>query len=323
VVAAPSLDVDPSTVSGIDPSDARAVRLALTGLTGYDSPDLTITQLTGGLTNRSYRVNVSAAPSVVVRLSEGKSALLAIDRVAECANLRAAVHAGVAPRVLRCDPAAGFSVVEWIDGHTFEPHDLDDSTQLARVAALTRDLHAGPRFVNDFEMFAVQRDYREVVGTRGFRLPDRYDDFAPRLAEMAAALSSSAEGTVPCHNDLLAANILDDGTRLWFIDYEYAGNNDPCFELGNIWSEASLAPERLDELVTAYYGRVRPDRIARARLFALLAQYAWTLWASIQDAVSNAEFDFWSWGMEKYERAVDTFDSREFGRLVKDAQQPT
>ncbi|HLY33641.1 MAG TPA: choline/ethanolamine kinase family protein, partial [Jatrophihabitantaceae bacterium] len=239
MVAAPSLDVDPSTVSGIDPSDARAVRLALTGLTGYDSPDLTITQLTGGLTNRSYRVNVSAAPSVVVRLSEGKSALLAIDRVAECANLRAAVHAGVAPRVLRCDPAAGFSVVEWIDGHTFEPHDLDDPTQLARVAALTRDLHAGPRFVNDFEMFAVQRDYRDVVGTRGFRLPDRYDDFAPRLAEMAAALSSSAEGTVPCHNDLLAANILDDGTRLWFIDYEYAGNNDPCFELGNIWSEAS------------------------------------------------------------------------------------
>ncbi|HLY33215.1 MAG TPA: hypothetical protein VKQ07_01655, partial [Jatrophihabitantaceae bacterium] len=75
--------------------------------------------------------------------------------------------------------------------------------------------------------------------------------------------------------------------------------------------------------VTAYYGRVRPDRIARARLFALLAQYAWTLWASIQDAVSNAEFDFWSWGMEKYERAVDTFDSQEFGRLVKDAQQPT
>ena len=85
--------------------------------------------------------------------------------------------------------------------------------------------------------------------------------------------------TVPCHNDLLAENMLDDGTRVRLIDYEYSGNNDACFELGNIWSEASLPPELLDVLVTAYFGRPRPVQVARARLFGLVAKYGWTLWA--------------------------------------------
>ena len=116
-------------------------------------------------------------------------------------------------------------------------------------------------------------------------------------------------GTVPCNNDLLAENLLDDGERVRIIDYEYSGNNDPCFELGNIWSEATLPEPLLEVLVTAYFGRPRPVQVARARLFALMAKYGWTLWAAIQDGASPMDFDFWSWGMQKYERAVAEFDS--------------
>jgi thiamine kinase-like enzyme len=122
--------------------------------------------------------------------------------------------------------------------------------------------------------------------------------------------------TVPCHNDLLAANLIDDGERVAIIDYEYAGNNDPCFELGNIWSEATLPAPLLDVLVTAYFGRPRPAQVARARLFGLMSKYGWTLWAAIQDATSPLEFDFWSWGMEKYDRAVAEFDGPEFEHLL-------
>ena len=101
---------------------------------------------------------------------------------------------------------------------------------------------------------------------------------------------------MPCHNDLLAENLLDDGERVRIIDYEYAGNNDPCFELGNIWSEATLPRPLLDVLVTAYFGGPRPVQVARARLFGLVAKYGWTLWASIQDGSSPLDFDFWSLG---------------------------
>src|SRR5262249_22058199 len=153
-----------------------------------------------------------------------------------------------------------------------------------------------------------------------FRLPEDYLSYEPIARRIEAAIRVSSTGTAPCHNDLLAANILDDGDRLWLIDYEYSGNNDVCFELGNIWQEAGLEPDRLDHLATAYFERPEPVEIARARLFALMARYAWTLWASIQEAVSDVDFDYWQWGMAKYVRAREEFRSPELEQLISIVQ---
>jgi thiamine kinase-like enzyme len=206
--------------------------------------------------------------------------------------------------------------VEWIEGRTFDDVTLDDETQLARLADICRRLHAAPRFVSDFDMFDIQRRYLAIVTELGFRLPPDYLSFAPAMRRIEQVLRSSAGPTVPCHNDLLAANVMDDGDRLWLIDYEYSGNNDACFELGNAWSEAALPLDRLEHLVTCYFGRPSPVQTARARLFGLAAKYGWTLWASIQDAVSDVDFDFWEWGMEKYARARAEFRDRELDRLI-------
>jgi thiamine kinase-like enzyme len=292
-----------------------------------DRPELAgrnvaIEPIPGGLTNRIYRVTADGTPLAVARIAGRKSDLLGIDRDAETRNAATAARAGVGPKVLAALPDLGVTLVEWVNGRTFEDADLDDDGQLTRVARLCRQLHEGPRFGNDFDMFTVQREYLDVVREHGFRLPQRYLDFQPQVHQIRDALAVRSEGTVPCHNDLLAANILDDGTRLWFIDYEYAGNNEACFELGNIWSEAALPLDRLEHLIEAYYGRVIRAKVARARLLALMAKYGWTLWASIQDAVSEADFDFWSWGMEKYDRAVAEFDGPEFAALIDDVQQP-
>jgi thiamine kinase-like enzyme len=126
---------------------------------------------------------------------------------------------------------------------------------------------------------------------------------------------------VPCNNDLLAENFIDVGGELKLIDYEYSGNNDACFELGNIWSESNLTLAQLEELVTQYYGAPLRNKIARARLWGLVAKYGWMLWASIQDGVSELEFDFWAWGMEKYDRAVAEFDGPDFERLLLEVQR--
>jgi thiamine kinase-like enzyme len=125
-------------------------------------------------------------------------------------------------------------------------------------------------------------------------------------------MAVQAPPTVPCHNDLLAANIMATADRLWFIDFEYSGNGDPYFELANIASESHLSTERLAELVAAYDGAAVTEpaslsHLARAQLFALMSDYGWTLWASIQAATSELDFDFWAWGMEKYERALALF----------------
>ena len=276
--------------------------------------------LPGGLTNVNLKVTTGDA-CVVVRVAQPGSDLLAIDREHEHRNSVAAAEAGVGAPVVDFLPDRGLLVVQFLEAEAFTDADLRDEGNLARVAEVCRRLHDGPRFVNDFDMFAIQRGYLDVVREHGFRLPDRYLEFAPEVERIRRAFAVRPEPTVPCNNDLLAGNILDDGQRLWLIDYEYAGNNEACFELGNVWSEASLPPGHLDVLMEAYDGRLRRSRVARARLWGLMSKYGWMLWASIQASVSSVDFDFWSWGMEKYERAVAEFEGADFERLLADVTE--
>lgn len=279
-----------------------------------------VTPLDGGLTNVNVRVRTPDV-DVVVRISRENS-MLAIDRHAEYLNSRAAASSGASPAVVEYVPTHHLLVIDYVDGTTLTPAEVRDGSNLPRLAAACRLLHSGPRFVGEFDMFEVQRRYLETVRAAGFRLPDRYLDFMSQVEQIARALSAVPVPTVPCNNDLLAANFIDDGDRIWIIDFEYAGNNDPCFELGNIWSESNLAVDQLDELITHYFGREWPCMVARARLLGLMSKYGWTLWASIQDASSDIDFDFWEWGMEKYDRAVDEFESPDFESLLAAAAAP-
>jgi thiamine kinase-like enzyme len=281
-----------------------------------------VAQLAGGLTNVNLKVTCGERVCVV-RVAQAGNELLAINRAAEHRNSVAAAEAGVGAPVLEYLPDAGVLVVGYIDGRTFTDDDLRGGGQLARVAAACRLLHGGARFVNDFNMFDIQRRYLDIVRSRGFRLPARYLEFLPQVARIEKAFAVHPVPTVPCNNDLLAGNFIDDGRKLWLIDYEYSGNNDPCFELGNIWSEADLGLEQLDELMDAYDGGLARHRVARARLWGLMSKYGWTLWGSIQASVSAIDFDFWAWGMEKYERAVAEFDGPAFGRLLDEAAGET
>ena len=215
-------------------------------------------------------------------------------------------------------PDENVLVLEFIVGQTQSPDDLRRGDKLDQIAAACRRLHGARRFRDDFNMFRIQARYLEIVRERGFRLPERYLEFEPQVRAIEAAMAVRDEGTVPCNNDLLAENFIDVGGEFKLIDYEYSGNNDAGFELGNVWSESNLALEQLDELVGHYYGRPLRNKVARARLWGLMSKYGWTLWASIQDGVSEIDFDFWSWGMEKYDRAVEEFDGPDFARLLED-----
>lgn len=302
----PAPAIDPEIEALLDSIDATA------------SLPRTVVDLPGGLTNRNLKVTTPAG-AAVVRIPTPGPSLLGIDRDQEHVNTIAAAAAGVGPAVLHYRPGAGL-VVEFLPGRTLTDEDLHDPAVLNRVAAACRQLHAGPRFTGDFDMFTVTENYRRIVAEHGFKLPPRYDEFSPLVERIREALGPRTT-TVPCNNDLLAANLLDDGERVRIIDYEYSGNNDPCFELGNIWSEAALPEPLLDVLITAYFGRPRPSQVARARLFGLVAKYGWTAWASIQQGSSPIEFDFWAWGMEKYDRAVREFDGDGFEQLLDAARR--
>ncbi len=247
-------------------------------------------------------------------------ALLAIDRDNEHASSLRAAAVGVGAPVVAYLPDLNALVIEFVEGRTLSAEDLRAGFPLDRIADAVRTLHSADPFEQDFDMFEIQRGYLQLVDERGFRLPDRYREFEPQVAEIREALAARPERRLPCNNDLLAENFIDAGDHLWLIDYEYSGNNEPSFELGNIWSESGLSLDQLEELVAAYYGEPDPAKVARARLWGLMSKYGWTLWASIQDGVSTIDFDFWAWGMEKYERAVEEFDGPDFPRLLEAAR---
>lgn len=281
------------------------------------------TELPGGLTNRNLRVTTDdgrePALDLVVRCSQGDASLLGIDREAEHLNTRLAAEAGVGASVLEFRPDLGMLVIGFLPGRALVDRDFEDPDLVVRAAHAVRTLHAGPRFTGDFDMFTRQAAYLATIHERGFDLPDDYEAYADRWAEVRRALAVAAPATVPCNNDLLAANFIDDEARVWLIDYEYSGNNDPCFELGNTAAECGFTPEMTAAWTEAYFGSPTRADLARVRLQSLCSWYGWSLWGFIQAAASPLDFDFWSWGLERFEKAREAFADPQFPRLLEEA----
>jgi thiamine kinase-like enzyme len=279
------------------------------------------TDLPGGLTNHNVRVTADddGPPlDVVVRCSSNDAGLLGIDRDAEHANTEAAGTAGVGAPVVEYRPDLGMLVIGYLPGRPLENDDFADSGVMNRAADACRRLHAGPRFVGEFDMFQRQAAYLATVREKGFALPATYDDHADAWAGVRRALAASPRPTVPCNNDLLAANFIDDGTNVWLIDYEYSGNNDACFELGNTSTECDFTPEQVEAWTEAYFGDPSPADLARVRLQALCSEYGWALWGFIQAATSPLDFDFQAWGQERIDKAEATFRGPELAGLLSE-----
>ena len=266
-------------------------------------------ELSGGLTNRNLKVETPNG-DFVARISSNESSLLSIDRDNEFNNSKLAASVGIGAPVYDYKAEFGLLVIGFLPGKTYTGSDVAENAD--RIATSVKQLHSAPRFKLDFDMFQIQARYLSIVTDRGFRLPVGYESFIKAKDDLHRALTNTDTGKVPCNNDLLPANFIDDGQKIWLIDYEYSGNNDPCFELGNIWSESGQDIEVLHQLIKGYYGSERKDKFARAWLFSVLAKYGWTLWASIQDSISEIDFDFWEWGMLKYEDVQRDFGSKYF-----------
>ncbi len=280
--------------------------------------EIRISPIEAGLTNQNFRVDVDGVPRFV-RLPGQSTDLLAVDRGNELHNTRAAAATGVGPKVIDHDPASGALVLEWIDGRTMSNEAFAEPGMPARIAASLRRLHAGTRFRDDFNMFRLSEYYLRVVDERSIRIPDGYRDALPKVGLIEAALAARPLATVPCHNDLLAENYLDDGTQLWIIDYEYSGNNDPTFELGNTAQELGFDAARQEELCAAYFGEATPALLARMRLQMIMSDVGWTLWAAIQAAISSIDYDFWGWAEERWARATTAFAREDFDDLLAEA----
>lgn len=288
-------------------------------LDDWKGKDISIQHLSGGLTNTNYKVVVDGTP-FFIRVPGQGTELLAIDRNNEYHSSKVAEKAGVGPKVLYHLPEYNVMVLEFLQGITMSKESLNALGMPKQMADSIKRLHAGERLLLDFNMFRLTEYYLSLCKERRFKIPDGYPERIVIVNEIERAMSINPLDTVPCNNDLLAENYIDDGKQLWLIDYEYSGNNDPTFELGNTCQEMQFSDEQIAEVCAAYFGTVSADKIARMKLNMIMSDVGWGLWAAIQANISPIEFDFWGWAIERWSRAVEKMDSVDFSVWMKDVQ---
>jgi thiamine kinase-like enzyme len=282
---------------------------------------VSIRPLTSGLTNANYRVDVDGR-AFVVRIPGASTELLAIDRGNELHSARVAAALGIGPAVLHHFPDSGATVIEFLHGRPMTNATLQEPGMPGRIAATLRALHAGPRFLRDFDMLGLAEGYWAVIERRGFPVPPGYRARRPVIQEIGAALAAHPLPSVPCHNDLLADNYIEQDGRLRLLDWEYSGNGDPAFELGNTCRELDYNEDRVRELCRAYFGRAPASLVARISLHTITSDVGWTLWAAIQTGISRIEFDFSAYGAARWARAGAAMDSLDFPRWIEAVRRP-
>lgn len=280
-----------------------------------------ISELPGGLTNSNYRVDTKNQ-SYVLRLSDDATSLLGIDRQNERINTRIAGQAGIGAAVICSLPDENILVTGWIDAKTLHAEDIHQRPfLLPRMAAALRALHALPAFHQDFYFPSVRKKYLEMVVNHHYFLPDEYLHLEKRIEELEGMLASGPEPPVPCNNDLLAENFMDDGEKIWIIDYEYSGQNEPSFDIGNMAAEIFLNDEQLRVFCDAYWQKHLPGKIYRAMAWSVIARFGWVMWASVQEAISAIDFDFRTWGLKKWNSVLPELQGDRFGEIAENLKK--
>jgi thiamine kinase-like enzyme len=276
--------------------------------------------MAGGYSNANYQVKVDGQ-RFFVRIPGARMDLLGVDRENEYQNTMSAAEAGVGPKVVHYLQEHNVMVMEFIQGEAMSIPKLQAPGMPTRVAQSIKLLHAGPRFMSDFDIFWLMDYYLQVVADNNVRVPDGFMERLPIVSRIEEALRQRPMASAPCHNDLIAENVIDDGNLLRLVDFEYSGNNDPCFELGNAAQSLEYNKARTVELCTAYFGELRRSWFARVHLFALASHLAWTLWSAIQNKFSKVAYDFWDNAYYHWEPALKTLDSEAFSVWLEDAQR--
>jgi thiamine kinase-like enzyme len=284
----------------------------------WKGKDVKVSQLSGGLTNENYLVE-AAGQKYVMRIPGQSTELLAINRPNEVYNTKAAATTGIGPMVLEHVTTLDVLVLEFIPGTTMSPATLQSKEMAARMASSFHRLHGAPRFLKEFNMFRLIDEYLGIVETHNIAIPAGYRDRLPAVMQIEQAVAAGALPAVPCHNDLLCENFIDDGSALRIVDYELSGNNDPCFDLGNTAQEAEFDQDLRAALCSAYFGRDDARQLARMNLFALMSDIGWTLWGAIQAKISGVDFDFRGYYASRWARALDVLESDRFDRWLNQA----
>jgi thiamine kinase-like enzyme len=258
----------------------------------------TASELGGGITNRNYKVDVDGE-LFVLRMGGAKTELLGIDRAVEHAAGKRAHEVGVGPEVVAFEPAEGWLVSRFIEGRPISLEEMRQPEVLRRVAAALRAFHSAAPIPGRFDAWAVVQDYRETARAHGVEAPPAFSS-AWEVAERIRSVRGQRE-LVPCHNDLLNANFLDDGS-IRIVDWEYAGMGDRSFDLANFSVNHEFSVDDDRRFLAAYFGAERESDVAAVRLMRYMSDFREAMWGVLQSGISNLDFDFSGYAAKHFAR---------------------
>jgi thiamine kinase-like enzyme len=278
-----------------------------------------ITELGGGITNHNFKVEVDDG-AFVLRMGGAKTELLGIDRSVEYAAGQRAHEVGVGPEVVAFVPSQGWLVARFIDGRAISPEQMREPETLRRAMAALRRFHSAEPIPGRFDSHAVVEDYHAKAVEHGVDVPVEYDDAQAWSVRIRAARGE--QPAVPCHNDLLNANFLDDG-GIRIVDWEYAGMGDRFFDLANFSVNHELSVEDDRRLLEAYFGEVREADVASLRLMRFMSDFREAMWGVLQSGISELEFAFGDYAAKHFARLEATASDAAFeGYLLTARARP-
>lgn len=283
-----------------------------------DRSDATITELSGGITNKNYKITVDGE-SFVLRMGGNETKHLGIDRKVEYECSRLASQVGVAPEPVAFIEPDGFILARFISGKGIPAEEIGTEENIKRVLESMKAYHALEKFPGFFSPFRVAEEYAKTARSFNVQLPPKMDWYLEKSSEIEKAMYAREPLQLrPCHNDLLNGNFIDDGTRIRILDWEYAGMGDIFFDLGNFAVQHEFTVEQDDILLRTYFGNPTDSQRAHQKLMKIMSDLREAMWAQVQIGVSQLDFDYRGYGQKYFDRFEANTSGADYQRWLRE-----
>ena len=268
-----------------------------------------IKPINGGITNSNYEVTVDER-SFFLSIPSTDSGLLKIDYKNKYYNNKICGEINISPKVIHFIESENLLITEFIKSKNSTIDIFQSTTKIEKLVESIKLLHNVKPFLKIFNMFNLINYYQNILGV-GF-LSKELSRHVNIIKRLKSKLSIPDDMLVPCHNDLLPGNIINKNNQMFIIDFDYSGNNDPCFELGNLSVEMEYNDDQINKLVKSYYGKINENIFSRIKLQGVVSDVGWSLWSYVQAENSNLHFDYNAHAIYRLERAINKMESKEY-----------
>lgn len=280
--------------------------------------NLTVTELTGGITNKNYKITVDGE-SFVLRMGGNETKFLGIDRKIEYECSLLASQIGIAPEPTAFLEPEGYIVARFISGKGISAEEIGTEENIKRVLESMKAYHALDFFPGLFSPFRVADEYKKTALSFDVKLPDKMHWYLEKSSEIEKAIYGREPlQPRPCHNDLLNLNFIDDGARIRILDWEYAGMGDIFFDLGNFAVQHEFNDEQDEILLRAYFGNTTDSHRAHLKLMKIMSDLREAMWGMVQIGVSKLDFDYVGYAQKYFDRYEASVSGSEYQNWLRE-----